>query len=73
MDRQSIQLLNEREAAALLSTSPRTLQGWRQRGEGPAFVKLGRGVRARVRYRLGELEAWVAASRRTFPAEGASK
>lgn len=35
----------EREAAAYLNVSPRTLQAWRLRGGGPAFVKLGNAVR----------------------------
>jgi len=35
----------EKEAAAYLNVSPRTLQAWRLRGGGPAYVKLGAAVR----------------------------
>ena len=35
----------ERDAAAYLNVSPRTLQAWRLRGGGPEFVKLGASVR----------------------------
>jgi len=52
------QLLRENEAAALLGYSVRALQNWRVRGGGPHFVK----VSARsVRYRRGDLIAWVRA------------
>ena len=48
-------LLNEREVADWLNLSERTLQGWRLRGEGPAFEKLGRSVR----YSPASVEAWI--------------
>ena len=48
-------LMNEREAAAALNLSHRTLQAWRVRGGGPPFVKVG----ANVRYRPADLEAWL--------------
>ncbi|WP_368413232.1 helix-turn-helix transcriptional regulator [Dongia sp.] len=38
-------LITEDEAAALLSVSPKTLQGWRWHGKGPKYVKIGRCVR----------------------------
>jgi predicted DNA-binding transcriptional regulator AlpA len=53
--------LTERTAAALLDVSERTLQGWRWRGGGPPFVKLGRAVR----YPPIELRAWLDGQRRT--------
>lgn len=49
------QLINEREAATLLHLSVKCLQGWRVRGGGPPFVKLGRSVR----YEVPALEAFV--------------
>jgi predicted DNA-binding transcriptional regulator AlpA len=49
-------LVNETLAALHLDISPRTLQAWRIRGEGPAFVKLGRSVR----YDRAELERFIA-------------
>ncbi len=38
-------LSNERQEAARLNVSVRTLQSWRTKGDGPPFVKLGRSVR----------------------------
>ena len=48
-------LLNERQAAALLSLSIRTLQSWRLRGGGPKFIRAGRAVR----YRRRDLTEWI--------------
>jgi hypothetical protein len=44
-------------AADELGLSPRTLEGWRRRGEGPAYLKFGR----RVKYRPEDIEAYKAA------------
>lgn len=52
-------LLHETEAARFLSLSVRSLQGWRVKGGGPPFVKIGRRA---VRYRRRELIAWAEAS-----------
>ncbi len=49
----------EREAAEWLQIDVGTLANWRAQGKGPAFVKLGRGVR----YRLDDLETWVSDQR----------
>ncbi|MDY7091570.1 MAG: helix-turn-helix domain-containing protein [Acidobacteriota bacterium] len=49
------------EAAEFLHLSPKTLEGYRCRGGGPAYRKHGR----KVVYRLDELEAWSAAGNRT--------
>ena len=48
-------LLTEAQAAGFLAVSMRTLQAWRVRGNGPPFVKVGRGVR----YRRCDLTAWT--------------
>lgn len=48
-------LLTEDQAADILRVSPRTLQGWRQRGDGPPWVKLG----ATVRYRRRDLRRYI--------------
>ena len=48
-------LLTQREAAALLRLSERTLERWRVTGTGPRFVKTGR----LVRYRETDLAAWI--------------
>ena len=54
-------LIDEKQAAALLHVSVKSLQGWRSRGGGPRFVKLGRSVR----YAMPELEDFVLAALRT--------
>jgi excisionase family DNA binding protein len=48
-------LLDEQEAARLLKISDRTLQAWRVKNVGPAWVKVGRTVR----YRRRDLIAWI--------------
>jgi hypothetical protein len=47
-------------AAAVLDTSPRTLQGWRTSGRGPKFTKLGEGRRGRVVYSEEALREFIA-------------
>jgi len=54
-------LLDEKQAAAFLNVSVKSLQAWRYRGGGPKYVKLGRSVR----YTMADLEAFVVASKRT--------
>jgi predicted DNA-binding transcriptional regulator AlpA len=48
--------VNTEEAARHLSLAPNTLEKMRVLGNGPQFVKLGRSVR----YRISDLEAYVA-------------
>jgi predicted DNA-binding transcriptional regulator AlpA len=55
------ELLTEQEAAKVLHISTKSLQGWRYRGGGPRFVKLGRSVR----YAMSDLEEYVLAAQRT--------
>ena len=54
-------LLTEQDAATLLKVTVKAVQGWRYRGGGPRFVKVGRCVR----YRLEDLQAFVLAALRT--------
>lgn len=49
-------VLTERQAAEYLQLSPRTLQAWRLRGGGPAFVRISKRC---VRYRLVDIQAWA--------------
>jgi excisionase family DNA binding protein len=49
-------LLSQRDAARLLGLSVRTLERMRVSGTGPRFLKLGNAVR----YRLQDIEAWLA-------------
>jgi hypothetical protein len=51
-------LITEVQAADLLRLSVRTLQAWRTRAFGPAYVQAGRAVR----YRRRDLVAWIEAS-----------
>jgi DNA-binding transcriptional MerR regulator len=53
-------VVNQTQAAEILGVNPRTLEGWRQRGEGPPFVKYG----GRVVYEIADLEAFKVARRR---------
>lgn len=50
-------LLTTAQAARAVHLSEQTLRIARLRGNGPRFVKLG----ASVRYRVSDLEAWIAA------------
>ncbi len=49
-------LLNERQAAKLLSVSPRALQKWRSNGRGPLFVRISARC---IRYRPRDLATWA--------------
>jgi excisionase family DNA binding protein len=48
-------LMTEKEAAAYLKLSANTLPSWRCRGQGPAYIKLGRSVR----YRKSALDQYL--------------
>ena len=59
--RASRELLNEKQAATYLDLSPGTLSVWRSTGRyNLIFVKIG----SKVRYRLSDLENWVASRTR---------
>lgn len=50
-------LLDEKQAAQYMSVSPGTLSVWRSTGRyGLPFLKVG----SRVRYRVSDLDAWLA-------------
>ena len=53
------ELLSERQAAALLGCSSRTLWRWSRSGICPAPVRLGHGPRAMVRFRKSDLLDWL--------------
>lgn len=52
-------LLTTTEAAEFLGVDTRTLEGRRLRGGGPPFIRLFKGPRGPVRYRLADLESWL--------------
>lgn len=56
------ELITEAMAARLLKVSRRTLQRWRQRGNGPRYVVVG----GTVRYRRKEVDAWILSRERRF-------
>lgn len=49
-------LMNQGEAATYLGLSARTLENWRLKGGGPAFVRMSHRC---VRYRLEALNLWL--------------
>lgn len=51
----SLNVLNEREAAAVVGCSVALLRKWRLFSEGPSYCKIGR----LVRYRLEDLNAFL--------------
>ena len=57
--RSMCEMLSTEQAAEYCGVSPRTLEKHRSRGGGPVFVKLG-GL---VRYKVEDLEAWIAGSK----------
>jgi hypothetical protein len=55
-------LLTTRQAGLYVHLSPRTLDGYRSKKEGPEgppFIRLGRTVR----YRVEDLDAWIESNR----------
>ena len=58
-DTESDRLVDERQAAKILTVQPATLAAWRCKGGGPVFLKVGSGKRSSIRYRLGDLRAWA--------------
>ena len=55
--------MRTRDAAAYCALSARTLEAFRSKGGGPAYLKPpGRRL---VRYRREDLDAWLCAGRRT--------
>ena len=51
-------MFRTKEAAKELGVQPCTLEAWRVRGGGPAFVKMGKAVR----YRKEDIEAFKMAN-----------
>jgi excisionase family DNA binding protein len=47
--------MTQKQVAEMLGLSTATLEGWRIRGKGPRYLKLGRCVR----YLVADLEAWI--------------
>jgi predicted DNA-binding transcriptional regulator AlpA len=58
-------LNTEKQEAARLNLSERTLQAWRTRGDGPPYIKLGRSVR----YNPSVTDNWLATRARRHTAD----
>ena len=61
-----MQLLTEKQVSAITAIPMGTLRRWRCVGDGPPFIKMGNGPKARVRYDAMDILAYVEAGRR-FP------
>ncbi len=55
----STRLMNVDELAAWLSVDRNTIYHWRVRGVGPRAIRVGDGTRGSLRYRRGDVEAWL--------------
>lgn len=51
-------LVSSEEAARIIGIAPKTLVNWRNRGKGPAYVRLGE-KHSPVMYRIRDLESWI--------------
>ena len=60
-------LLDERAAAAALGMTPRAMQEWRRRGDGPPYVRISSRC---IRYRPEDLRQWAAERLRVAPEPG---
>ena len=59
-------LISEDPAAVFLDVVPRSMQGWRQRGEGPPFVRISSRC---IKYRRIDLRTWAEARLRNSTAD----
>ena len=60
-EKKAQELLDTSELADLLTNKSNTIEGWRIKGVGPRYIKIGR----LVRYRIEDVEAWLEAQART--------
>ena len=65
MENTEVLIRSSREAATILGISNSRLNRFRCEGDGPAYVKLGPGVHARVGYRPIDLQKWLDSCVRT--------
>ena len=52
-------LLTPPQVAEILRVNVTTLEAWRGRRIGPAWIKLGDGKRGAIRYRQSEIDAYL--------------
>jgi hypothetical protein len=53
------ELLSNEQVAAILGVKPNTLEIWRCKGKGPAFLKLGDHPSSPIRYQRSRVMAWL--------------
>lgn len=51
-------LMHPAEVAARYGMTPESLANWRYEGKGPQYIRLGRGRRPRVMYRVSDVLKW---------------
>lgn len=56
---EDMRLLTSEEAAELLGVHVNTLATWRDKGEGPAYIRFGSGTRAPIKYRMRDINEWL--------------
>jgi predicted DNA-binding transcriptional regulator AlpA len=59
----SSRLLRADQVAKILGISQSGLYALRRAGKGPPFISFGLGRKPAIRYRLSDLEAWIAEHR----------
>lgn len=52
-------LLSNEQTATFLGVKPNTLEIWRCKGKGPAFLKLGNHPSSPIRYQRSRVIAWL--------------
>jgi hypothetical protein len=60
----AMQLLTERKVSEITDIPMGTLRRWRCVGDGPPYIKMGNGPKARVKYDAVDILAYVEAGRR---------
>lgn len=60
-----LELFTTKQLGLILTTSPRTLEGWRQRGKGPSVTRLGSAKNAKVVYLRADVELWLSKNRQS--------
>ena len=56
-----LKLMDSVQLAEFLTNKPNTIEGWRIKGMGPKYLKIGR----LVRYRLADVEEWIESQTRS--------
>lgn len=54
----NVKMLTTKELSERWAMAVGSLENWRQKKKGPAFVKMGKAKNADVRYRVSDVEAF---------------